>query len=109
MSYVSGVNHMNRNQIHPNTNGDRMKIVLIKDHQKKVLEKEISPFEKRVGIVSLEKIEDGTEFTIRILGVHHIRYRYNPKTQKFEVHFLSLKKEEKRKDAQNHEKIHTRF
>jgi len=86
-----------------------MKIVLIKDHQEKILEKRISPIENHVGIVSLEKIKNGAEFTVRILDVNHIRYRYDPKTQKFEVHFLSLTKEEKRKEAQNYEKIHTRF
>ncbi len=86
-----------------------MKIVLIKDHQEKILEKRISPIENHVGIVSLEKIKNGAEFTVRILDVNHIRYRYDPKTQKFEVHFLSLTKEEKRKEAQNHDKIHTRF
>ena len=66
-----------------------MKIVLIRDPQEKVLDRRVSPFQKSVGIVSLEKIEDGTEFTVRILGVDHIRYHYDPKTQKFELDFLS--------------------
>lgn len=86
-----------------------MKIVLIKDHQKKILEEKISLFEKRLGIVSLEKIKNGSEFTIRILDVNHIRYHYDPKTQKFEVHFLSLKKEEKKMGVKDHEKIQPRF
>ncbi len=86
-----------------------MRIVLVKDHQEKILEKRISDFENHVGIVSLEKTKNGAEFTVRVLGVHHIRYHYDPKTQKFELHFLSLKKEEKRKEAQNHEQIQARF
>ncbi len=86
-----------------------MKIVLIKNRQEKILEKRISPSENHVGIVSLEKTKNGAEFTIRILDVSHIRYHYDPKTQKFELHFLSFKKEDKRKDAQNHEKIQARF
>lgn len=85
-----------------------MKIVLIKDHDGKILEEEIAPFEKRVGIISLEKIRNGTEFTLRILDVNHIRYQYDPKTQKFEVHFLSLKKEQKKIRTKVHEKIQNR-
>lgn len=86
-----------------------MKIVLIKDHEKKIMEEKLSPFEKRMGIVSLEKIEDGTEFTIRLLDVNHIRYQYDPKTRKFEVHFLSFKGQEKKRRAKSHEKIQSRF
>lgn len=86
-----------------------MKIVLIKDHGKKILEEKISPFEKRVGIISLEKIKNGTEFTVRVLDVNHLRYHYDPETQKFEVHFLSLKKEAKERGVKNHEPIQTRF
>lgn len=86
-----------------------MKIVLIKDHQKKLLDERISTFEKRLGIMSLEKIKNGTEFTIRLLDVHHIRYHYDPKTQKFEVHFLSLKKAEKKRGTNDHEQIQSRF
>ncbi len=71
----------------------KMKIVLIQNHGKQILEKGFPPFEKQVGVVSLEKIEDGTEFTLRVLDVSHLRYHYDPKTQKFELQFLSLKKE----------------
>ena len=85
-----------------------MKIVIMRDHQKKVLEKEIEPVEKTLGLVSLEKIEHGTEFTIRVLDVHHIRYHYEPETQKFEVDFLSLKKREKKKEIKSHDKIENR-
>lgn len=81
-----------------------MKIVLIKDHQEKILEKEISGLEKSIGIVSLEKKRDANEFTLRILGVQHIRYRYSPKTQKFEVCFLSLRKQNKGKEINGHGK-----
>ncbi len=83
-----------------------MKIILMKDHKKKILNKRISPLDQSVGIVSLEKIENGTEFTIRVLDVNHIRYHYDPETRKFEVHFLSLKKELKKKkvnENENHE------
>ncbi len=87
----------------------KMKIVLIRDHQKKLLEKNFSNVEKRIGIVSLEKIKNGGEFTIRLVDVNHIRYSYDPKTQKFEVHFISLNKSIKKTGATGHEKIQDRF
>ncbi|GEM_PF-3818271 len=86
-----------------------MKIVLIRDHQKKLLEKKLSNVEKRIGIISLEKIKNGNEFTIRLMDVNHIRYSYDPKTQKFEVHFISLNKSTKKMRATDHEKIQDRF
>ncbi len=86
-----------------------MKIVLIRDHHKKLLEKEFSNVEQRIGIVSMEKIKNGSEFTIRLLDVNHIRYSYNPRTQKFEVHFISLNKSTKKTGATDHEKIQNRF
>lgn len=83
-----------------------MKIVLIKDHQEKILEKEFwnssRDLEKSIGIVSVEKKKNTNEFTLRIFGVNHIRYRYSPKTQKFEVHFLSLKKQNREKGKNGH-------
>lgn len=75
----------------------KVKIVLIQDHHKKLLDKKMSPFEKQIGIISLEQLERSTEFTLRILSVRHIRYQYHPKTQKFEVQFVSLEKNSKEK------------
>lgn len=84
-----------------------MKIILIKDHQKKIFSQRIPSVEKSVGLVSLEKRKDSNKFTIRVLGVHHIRYHYNPRTQKFELNFLSLRKQLKEKENGNHEKVTT--
>ena len=86
-----------------------MKIVLIRDHQKKLLDEKFSNVEKRIGIVSLEKIKNGSEFTIRLMDVNHIRYSYDPKTQKFELHFISLNKSTKKTRGPDHEKIQERF
>jgi len=69
-----------------------MKIVIEKNG-KEILRKNFPPVDEPLGIISLEKIENGTEFTVRVLDVNHLRYHYEPGTQKFEIQFLSLRKE----------------
>jgi len=86
---------------------EKMKIVLIQDQHKKIINETISPLKRMVGVVSLEKIKSGGEFTIRILNVNQIRYRYEPATQKFEVHFLSLKKEDRKREGKFNDRIKT--
>jgi len=90
------------------TKEQKMRIVIVKD-RKEILKRKFSPVEQSLGIISLEKFENRTDFTVRVLDVNHLRYHYDPKTQKFEVHFLSLKKEEKKRGVKNHEPIQTRF
>lgn len=97
---------MNKTQTH---GAKKMRIVLMQNHGKKIFEKRSSPFEKQVGLISLEKIENGTEFTIRVLDVNHISYHYDPATQKFEIHFLSLKEEARVREENGNGKIKDRF
>ena len=69
----------------------------MKNCRKKKTGKNISSLDQHVGLVSLEKNNDATEFTIRVLEVNHLRYSYDPKKKKFELHFLSLKQSSKTK------------
>jgi hypothetical protein len=85
-----------------------MKIVIGKNG-KEILRKKFSPVDESLGIISIEKMGNATEFTVRVLDVNHLRYHYDPVTQKFEVHFLALRKEFKGKKVDEHEKIHTRI
>lgn len=78
-----------------------MKIVIGKNG-KEILRKKLSPADESLGIISIEKVGKATEFTIRILDANRLRYHYDPETQKFEVHFLSLRKEFKgKKEGEN--------
>ena len=86
-----------------------MKIVIGKNG-KEILREKFSPVDESLGIISLEKLENATEFTVRVLDVNHLRYHYDPETQKFEVHFLSLRKEFKgKKVGENETKEHARI
>lgn len=79
-----------------------MRIVIGKNG-KEILRKKFSPVDESLGIISLEKAGNATEFTVRVLDVNHLRYHYDPETQKFEVHFLSLRKEIKGKKVGENE------
>lgn len=85
-----------------------MKIVIGKNG-KEILKKEFSSMDESLGIISIEKLENATEFTLRVLDVNHLRYHYDPETQKFEVHFLSFQKEFKGKKVGENEKIQSRI
>lgn len=85
-----------------------MKIVIGKDG-KEILRKKFSPADESLGIISLEKVENATEFTVRVHDVNHLRYHYDPVTQKFEVRFLSLRKEFRGGKVGEHEKMHARI
>jgi len=84
-----------------------MKIVIGKNG-KEILSKKISPVDESLGIISIEKVGNATEFTLRVLDVNHLRYHYDPETQKFEIHFLALRKEFKGKKVDENEKMHPR-
>ena len=87
---------MRNGKSQPESTGKKMKIVLIKNHKDKILEKRISRSQKYFGMVSVQKLENGSLFTVHCLGAHHIRYHYDPKTQTFLLHFVSSKKREKK-------------
>ena len=82
-----------------------MQIILMQEHHKKIMEKNFSPFEQQVGLVSLEKKKGLNAFTIQVLDAHHIEYKFDPATQKFEVHFLSVKKKISQKEEKSHGKV----
>jgi len=83
-----------------------MKIV-IGNNGKEILRKKFSPVDESLGIISVGKVGNATEVTVRVLDVNHLRYHYDPETQKFEVHFLSLQKEFKgKKVGENETKEH---
>lgn len=88
------------------TKEGKMRIVMVKD-KKEILRKKFSSLDESLGIISLERRGNATEFTVRVLDVNRLRYHYDPVTQKFVVHFLSLRKEFKgKKEGENESKEH---
>lgn len=81
-----------------------MRIMIVKDNRE-ILRKRFSPIEQCLGVISVEHLKHGTEFIVRVLDVNHLRYHYSPKTKKFEVQFLSLKRELEGKRVKNNEKL----
>jgi hypothetical protein len=75
---------------------NKLRIVLLEDGKKNILDKDFSKAEGHVGLISIEKQKDTTEFTIRAVETSHIRYHYDPKTQKFELQFLSHRSKDNR-------------